>query len=141
MKALILAGGKGSRFLEETKLRPKPMIEINNKPILLHIVDQYIRYGIKEFIILGGHKIEYIYRYFKDQKLNDDHEYFYKNKDIKIKILDTGIETMTGGRIKRAEQILDNIFLATYGDGISNINIQKLIQFQFRSLLHGTNFF
>lgn len=129
MKALILAGGKGSRFLEETKVRPKPMIEINNKPILLHIIDQYIRFGIKEFIILGGHKIEYIYEYFEGQKINDDHEYFYKNKDIKIKVLDTGIKTMTGGRIKRAEEYLGNIFLATYGDGISNINIEKLIQF------------
>ena len=129
MKALILAGGKGTRFLEETKVRPKPMIEINNKPILLHIIDQYIRFGIKEFIILGGHKIEYIYEYFEGQKINDDHEYFYKNKDIKIKVLDTGIKTMTGGRIKRAEEYLGNIFLATYGDGISNINIEKLIKF------------
>ncbi|MDA8896755.1 sugar phosphate nucleotidyltransferase [Acidimicrobiia bacterium] len=129
MKALILAGGKGSRFLEETKVRPKPMIEINNKPLLLHIVDQYIRFGIKDFIILGGHKIEYIYKYFEEQKINDDHEYFYKNKDIKIKVLDTGAETMTGGRIKRAEEFLGSTFLATYGDGISNINIKNLIQF------------
>jgi len=129
MKAVILAGGKGTRFLEETKVRPKPMIEINNKPLLLHIIDQYIRHGIKDFIVLGGYKIEYIYEYFEEQKLNNNYEYFYKNKDIKIKVLDTGIETMTGGRIKRAEEFLGDTFLATYGDGISNVNIQNLINF------------
>ena len=129
MKAVILAGGKGTRFLEETKVRPKPMIEINNKPLLLHIIDQYIRYGIKEFIVLAGYKIEYIYEYFEEQKLTNNYEYFYKNKDIKIKVLDTGIETMTGGRIKRAEEFLGDTFLSTYGDGISNINIQNLINF------------
>ena len=84
MKAVILAGGKGTRFLEETKVRPKPMIEINNKPLLLHIIDQYIRCGIKDFIVLAGYKIEYIYEYFEEQKLNNNYEYFYKNKDIKI---------------------------------------------------------
>lgn len=129
MKAVILAGGKGTRFLEETKVRPKPMIEINNKPLLLHIIDQYIRCGIKDFIVLAGYKIEYIYEYFEEQKLNNNYEYFYKNKDIKIKVLDTGIETMTGGRIKRAEEFLGDTFLATYGDGIANINIQNLINF------------
>ena len=123
MKALILAGGKGTRFLEETKVRPKPMIEINNKPILLHIIDQYRRHGINEFIVLGGYKIEYIYEYFEEQKLNDDNEYLYQ--DTKIKILDTGIETMTGGRIKRAQEFLDDTFLVTYGDGISNINLSS----------------
>ena len=131
MKALILAGGKGTRFLEETKVRPKPMIEINNTPILLHIIDQYIRHGINEFIVLGGYKIEYIYEYFEEQKLNDDNEYLYQ--DTKIKILDTGIETMTGGRIKRAQEFLDDTFLVTYGDGISNINIENLIKFHHKN--------
>ena len=129
MKALILAGGKGTRFMEETTVRPKPMIEINGKPIILHIMDHYVYHGINEFIILGGYKIDYFFEYFESQKLEQDSEFIYLDKEIKIKILDTGIETATGGRIKRAKEYLDDSFLMTYGDGLSNVNITKLISF------------
>ncbi len=129
MKALILAGGKGTRFLEETNTRPKPMIEINGKPMLLHIIEQYIRFGIFEFIILGGYKIEVIHNYFKNEKLNNDGDYFYKEKDITIKILETGLETQTGGRVKKAKDYLDDTFLLTYGDGLANVNISESIKF------------
>ncbi len=129
MKALILAGGKGTRFLEETNTRPKPMIEINGKPMLLHIIEQYIRFGIFEFIILGGYKIEVIHNYFKNKKLNKDGDYFYKEKGITIKILETGLETQTGGRVKKAKDYLDDTFLLTYGDGLANVNISESIKF------------
>ena len=129
MKALILAGGKGTRFLEETNTRPKPMIEINGKPMLLHIIEQYIRFGIFEFIILGGYKIEVIHNYFKNKKLNNDGDYFYKEKGITIKILETGLETQTGGRVKKAKDYLDDTFLLTYGDGLANVNISESIKF------------
>ena len=123
MKALILAGGKGTRFMEETDIKPKPMIEIDGKPLIIHIIDHYVKHGIKDFIILGGYKIDYFFKYFENQKLKDADEYFYLREDIKIKILDTGIETATGGRIKQAKKYLDEPFLMTYGDGLSNVNI------------------
>tara|TARA_B100000575_G_C23133456_1_gene657910 strand:- start:2432 stop:3163 length:732 start_codon:yes stop_codon:yes gene_type:complete len=132
MKALILAGGKGTRFLEETNLRPKPMIEINGKPMLLHIIEQYIRYDIFEFIVLGGYKIEVIHNYFKNQKLNDIGDYFYQDKSVTIKVLDTGLETQTGGRIKRAKDYLSDTFLLTYGDGLANVNISESIEFHLK---------
>ncbi len=132
MKAFILAGGKGTRFMEETNVRPKPMIEINGKPIILHIIDHYVYYGIKEFIILGGYKVDYFFEYFESQKLKKDNEFFYLDGEVKINILDTGINTATGGRIKRAEEYLDETFLMTYGDGLSNVNINKLVEFHDR---------
>lgn len=129
MKALILAGGKGTRFMEETDIKPKPMIEIDGKPLIIHIIDHYVKHGIKDFIILGGYKIDYFFKYFENQKLKDADEYFYIREDIKIKILDTGIETATGGRIKQAKKYLDEPFLMTYGDGLSNVNITELINY------------
>lgn len=123
MKALILAGGKGTRFMEESSIKPKPMIEINRKPMLLHIIDHYLLHNVTNFIVLAGYKIEYFFEYFKVDQFNNT---TYKKANIKI--LDTGMETQTGGRIKRALDYVDEEFFLTYGDGLSNVNITKLIK-------------
>ncbi len=129
MNTLILAGGKGTRFREETILKPKPMIEINKIPMLIHIINHYRYFGQNDFTILAGMKIDYIVDYFKsnfDELENNTFNYF----DSKIKILDTGEETMTGGRIKRGiENLNEDQFMLTYGDGISDVNIRELINF------------
>ena len=118
MKVVILAGGLGTRISEYTKNIPKPMIEINKKPIIRHIMDHYIKYGFKEFYIAAGYKGNIIKTYFR------------KNKNYNVKIIDTGKNTMTGGRLKRLKKYLKNeTFLMTYGDGVSNININKLIRY------------
>jgi glucose-1-phosphate cytidylyltransferase len=124
MKCIILAGGKGSRLSELTKSIPKPMVKISDKPIIFHIMNHYRKYGIKEFIIAAGYKKNIIENYFKKRK-------FF---DWKIKIVDTGLKTMTGGRLKRLEKYIDKDedFLFTYGDGISNVNIKKLIKFHLK---------
>ena len=110
MKVLILAGGFGTRLSEETDVRPKPMVEIGGKPILWHIMKIYSHYGFNEFVILLGYKGYYI------------KEYFAK--------LDTGVDTMTGGRIKRAEKFIGNkTFMLTYGDGVADIDIKRLLNF------------
>lgn len=126
MKSLILAGGKGTRFAEETKSKPKPLIEINKVPMLIHIIDHYINFDVEEFVILGGYKYEMIVDYFQNFCIkNKNGEFEYKNS--KVLVLNTGEETMTGGRVKQAieELKLSNFFL-TYGDGISNVDISKL---------------
>ena len=128
MKSLILAGGKGTRFAEETKSKPKPLIEINKVPMLIHIIDHYINFDVEEFVILGGYKYEMIVDYFQNFCIkNKNGEFEYKNS--KVLVLDTGEETMTGGRVKQAieELKLSNFFL-TYGDGISNVDISKLYE-------------
>tara|TARA_Y100001960_G_C14659965_1_gene820273 strand:- start:229 stop:936 length:708 start_codon:yes stop_codon:yes gene_type:complete len=120
MKCVILAGGKGSRLSEYTSMIPKPMVKIGNKPILEHIINYYFSYGIKEFIVAGGYKYKVIKNYFKKRK----------NK-YSIKIINTGYETLTGKRIKLLEKYFtkkENFFL-TYGDGVSNINLNKLLKF------------
>ena len=129
MQALILAGGKGTRFMEETVVKPKPMIEICNKPILFHIIDHYSFFGVDEFIILAGYKIEYIIDYFNKQNLKYKHGAYVTDKNLKIKVLDTGNETMTGGRIKRASEFINEKFFLTYGDGLANVNVQQLAKF------------
>lgn len=129
MNVLILAGGKGTRFSEETAFKPKPMIEINRVPMLIHIINHYRHYGFNNFTILGGFKIDYINNFFSSlyTKIGDNS---YKLHNSKITILDTGIETMTGGRVKKAiEAIDDNEFMLTYGDGISNVNLKNLYKF------------
>ena len=120
MKVVILAGGKGTRISEYTKSLPKPMIEICGKPIIHRIIDHYIKYGHREFIIALGYKGNLIKEYFAKNKFS---------KKIKIKLVDTGLETMTGGRLKRLEKYLDGTFLMTYGDGLSNVSLSKLINF------------
>ena len=119
MKVVILAGGLGTRISEYTKTKPKPMIEIRGKPLIFYIMKQYARYGFTDFIIALGYKGDVIKRYFKKNSYN-----------WKIKLIDTGKNTMTGGRIKRLKNYLkDETFMLTYGDGISNINLKKLLSF------------
>ena len=119
MKAVILAGGYGTRISEESSLKPKPMIEIGGKPILWHILKIYSNYGINEFIICCGYKGNKIKEYFGniDSTLWD------------VELVDTGLHTMTGGRLKRIQDHIDDTFCVTYGDGLSDININNLISF------------
>ncbi len=124
MKVIILAGGLGTRISEYTKTIPKPMIKICGKPIIQRIIDHYYSYGHKEFYIALGYKGEIVRKYFKNIK---------KNKKIKIHLIDTGKNTMTGGRLKRLKKFLNETFLLTYGDGLSNINLRKLINFHKRN--------
>tara|TARA_B100000965_G_C19581158_1_gene753596 strand:+ start:592 stop:1281 length:690 start_codon:yes stop_codon:yes gene_type:complete len=120
MKVVILAGGLGTRISEYTKTIPKPMINICGRPIIHRIIDHYIKYGHREFYIALGYKGYVIKKYFEKKKLN---------KGIKIHLIETGKNTMTGGRIKRLRKFLDSTFLLTYGDGLSNINLKKLVEF------------
>lgn len=142
MKAVILAGGFGTRISEESEFKPKPMIEIGGKPILWHIMKEYSYYGINDFIICAGYKQNVIKEWFAD--------YFIHNSDItfdftqgnkmivhreysepwKVTVVDTGLNTMTGGRIKRIQPyVKDEPFLMTYGDGVCDVDLQKLIEF------------
>ena len=139
MKVLILAGGFGTRLSEATELKPKPMVEIGNKPILWHIMKIYSSYGYNDFLILLGYKgyliKEYFSNYFLHQSdvtinLEDNSVEFFNNpsEPWKITLIDTGLSTMTGGRIKRVQEIVGNKpFLLTYGDGVADINIDKLV--------------
>ena len=141
MKVLLLAGGFGTRLSEETDIRPKPMVEIGGKPILWHIMKIYSHYGFNDFVILLGYKGYYIKEFFAN--------YFLHRSDITIDIasgkmeilnntsepwrvtlLDTGLNSMTGARIKKAKKIVgDNAFMLTYGDGVANIKIDDLLKF------------
>lgn len=139
-KLVILAGGLGTRISEETNIRPKPMIEIGGKPILWHIMKHYSFYGVNDFIVCCGYKGYMIKEYFANYFLHmSDVTFDIKNNKMeihqmnaepwKVTLVDTGDQTMTGGRIKRIEKYVDNTFCLTYGDGLSNINITKLIAF------------
>ncbi len=120
MKVVILAGGFGTRLSEYTDNIPKPMVPIGGKPIIEHIMDIYSRFGHNEFYIALGYKGEVIKNHFKN----------FKNKDWKINLIDTGADTFTGGRLKRMQKYFSNEnFLLTYGDGISNIDINELVEF------------
>lgn len=140
MQAVILAGGLGTRISEDSHLRPKPMIEIGGKPILWHILKIYSAHGINDFIICCGYKGHMIKQYFSN--------YFVQNSDLtidlsknsinvhnknsepwKITLIDTGLDTMTGGRIRRIGDYLNGTFCLTYGDGLSDINITELIRY------------
>jgi len=141
MKVLLLAGGFGTRLSEETDIRPKPMVDIGGKPILWHIMKIYSSYGFNEFVVLLGYKGYYIKEYFAN--------YFLHQSDVtldistgkmevlnnssepwKITLLDTGVDSMTGGRVKRAQDFVgDESFMLTYGDGVSDINIEELVTF------------
>jgi len=139
MKTVILAGGFGTRISEESHLKPKPMIEIGGMPILWHIMKMYGHYGINEFIICCGYKGYVIKEYFANYFLHmsdvtfhmDDNKMeVHQNKaePWKVTLVDTGENTMTGGRIKRIRDYIDGTFCLTYGDGVSNINIKELIK-------------
>jgi len=119
MKAVILAGGYGTRISEETHLKPKPMIEIGGKPILWHIMKIYSAHNINEFIICCGYKGDIIKEYFSRSDF----------PAWNIELVDTGIDTMTGGRVKRIQNRIDDTFCVTYGDGVSNVDINNLISF------------
>ena len=142
MKAVILAGGLGTRISEETSIKPKPMIEIGGKPILWHILKMYSHYGINDFIICCGYKgyviKEYFANYFlhmsditfdmADNRMIVHHQ---KAEPWKVTMVDTGDETMTGGRLKRVTDYVkdEEVFCLTYGDGVSDVNITQLISF------------
>lgn len=141
MKAVILAGGYGTRISEETHLKPKPMIEIGGKPILWHIMKIYSHYGINDFVICLGYKSYVIKEYFAnymlhmsdvtfDMKSNDKIIHQNHAEPWKITLVDTGEETMTGGRLKRVQEYVgEETFCFTYGDGVGDVNIRDLILF------------
>lgn len=142
MKAVILAGGLGTRISEETTIRPKPMVEIGGKPILWHIMKIYSHYGINEFVICCGYKGYVIKEYFANYFLHMSNVTFDMTSNKmevhqryaepwRVTLVDTGEDTMTGGRLKRVRNYVENdeAFCFTYGDGVSNINIAKLIEF------------
>jgi len=150
MKAVILAGGLGTRISEESHLKPKPMIEIGNKPILWHIMKIYSAYGINEFIICLGYKGYLIKEYFANYFLHtSDITFDIAHNKMKIHyndaehwqvtLVDTGEETMTGGRLKRVKPYLNGKdFCFTYGDGVSDVNISQLIEFHNKQNLLAT---
>lgn len=141
MKVLILAGGYGTRLSEETDIKPKPMVEIGGKPILWHIMKLYSYYGFNEFIILLGYKGYYIKEYFANYYLHQSNITFdmqtgkmsvhnNKSEPWKVTLLDTGLDSQTGGRIKRAKEFIgDEPFMLTYGDGVSDVDILALVDF------------
>ena len=146
MKAVILAGGLGTRISEESHLRPKPMIEIGGKPILWHIMKLYSSYGINDFVICCGYKGYVIKEYFANYFLHmSDVTFDMSNNTMevhqryvepwRVTLVNTGEDTLTGGRLKRVREHLDNEpFCFTYGDGVSDVNIRELIDFH---IAHG----
>lgn len=141
MKVVILAGGLGTRLMEETEARPKPMVEIGGKPILWHIMKIYEHYGFNEFVVCLGYKASFIKEYFINYYLhnaditvdlsNNDLTVHLPNKEtFKVTLIDTGLNTNTAGRIQRIKKHVENeTFMLTYGDGVSNVNIPELVQF------------
>lgn len=141
MKVAILAGGFGTRLSEETDLRPKPMVEIGGKPILWHIMKIYSHYGFNDFVILLGYKSYYVKEYFAnyflhqsdvtiDIRNNKMEVHNNSSEPWKITLIDTGLNTYTGGRVLRAKKYLENeTFMLTYGDGVGNVNIPALLDF------------
>lgn len=150
MKAVILAGGLGTRLSEESHLRPKPMVEIGNLPIIVHIMKLFAFYGVKDFIICAGYKQQMIKEYFAHYFLYTNDITFHTSKNEKtiltnndddwnVTVVDTGLNTQTGGRIKRVAKYLDDgPFLLTYGDAVGDVNIDELIEFHKRSNKLGT---
>ncbi|MEE9445902.1 MAG: glucose-1-phosphate cytidylyltransferase [Cocleimonas sp.] len=141
MKTILLAGGYGTRLSEETDLRPKPMIILGDRPMLSHIMGMYARHGFDDFLVAGGYRVDFIKNFFANlpMKLNDyridlktgEVEIYGNNSlDWKVAIIDTGLNTMTGGRIKRLASFVGNeTCMATYGDGVANVDIAALVAF------------
>ncbi len=142
MKVVILAGGYGTRISEESHLKPKPMIEIGGMPILWHIMKHYSYYGFNDFVICCGYKQHAIKEYFADYYLHRSditfdftaHNQLTIHSNVaepwRVTLVDTGLDTMTGGRLKRVSRYLDNqTFMLTYGDGVSDVNLQDLLEF------------
>jgi glucose-1-phosphate cytidylyltransferase len=144
MKTVILAGGLGTRLAEETELRPKPMVEIGGRPILWHILKHYARHGMEEFVVALGYKGEVIKQFFRDyQTLNGDMTIRLQDDAVErqiaqldnwtLHLVDTGVDTNTGGRLGRLQSRLgDEPFMLTYGDGVCNVDLQKLMAFHRR---------
>ena len=147
MKVVILAGGLGTRISEESHLKPKPMIEIGGKPILWHIMKEYSRYGFNEFIICAGYKQHIIKEWFANYFLHNSditfdfthgkNDMIVHNQHIepwKVTVVDTGLNTMTGGRIKRIQPyVAGETFMMTYGDGVSDVDLRRLMDFHKKS--------
>lgn len=145
MKAVIFAGGFGTRLSEETAIRPKPMVEIGSRPILWHVMKIYAQYGITDFVVLGGYKVDFIRNYFLNYNLlSSDFTIDLASGKIlwsrangepwRVTVLDTGPDTMTGGRLRRARDMIgDESFCLTYGDGVCDVDISKLIEFHKQS--------
>lgn len=143
MKAVILAGGLGTRLREETEFRPKPMVEVGGKPILWHIMKMFARYGITDFVVCVGYRGNIIKQYFLDYEalsndftihLGSKHEITFHGAHLEsewcVTVVDTGNETNTGGRVKKAEPFIDeDTFFVTYGDGLSDVDIAALLHF------------
>lgn len=141
LKVAILAGGLGTRLAEETEVKPKPMVEVGERPIMWHIMKHYAHYGFKEFVVALGYKGEVIKRYFLDYYMLDGsltinfskdnlETYDKEHRDWIVHLKDTGQGTNTGGRIKRLEPSLkDGTFMATYGDGVSDVDLTDLLRF------------
>jgi len=142
MKVVLLAGGSGTRIFEESQYRPKPMVEIGGLPILWHIMKCYSHYGFNDFVICAGYKQHMIKEWFADYFLHTSDITFnftngnnlvihdQKTEPWKVTVVDTGLETMTGGRIKRIQKYVDNEpFFMTYGDGVCDVDINKLLEF------------
>lgn len=143
MKVIILCGGQGTRLREETEYRPKPMVEIGGRPILWHIMKLYAHYGFKNFVLCLGYRGNMIKEYFLNyEAMNNDfticlgkknHLIFNKSheeQDFQVTLANTGLESMTGARIKRVEQFIEeDTFMVTYGDGLSNVNLRELLRF------------
>jgi glucose-1-phosphate cytidylyltransferase len=144
MKAVILAGGLGTRLAEETELRPKPMVEIGGRPILWHILKHYALYGVEEFVVALGYKGEMIKQFFRDyQTLNGDmtirladggvERHIAQPDNWTLHLIDTGVDTNTGGRLGRVRSlVMDGSFMLTYGDGVCNIDLADLLAFHRR---------
>jgi glucose-1-phosphate cytidylyltransferase len=138
MKVVILAGGRGTRLMEETQLKPKPLVEANGKPLIWHIMQNFSIHGITDFIILAGYKGQQIREYFANFwlhqadltfDLSTPNQEIHKVRGLpwKVTVLDTGVDTNTGGRIAQLKGLLNEDFLLTYGDGVSDVDIKKLI--------------
>jgi glucose-1-phosphate cytidylyltransferase len=141
MKAVFFAGGLGTRLSEETAVRPKPMVDVAGKPIIWHIMKRYAAFGIRDFIVLGGYRVEFIRDYFLNYRMMSSDftidlatgEILWsanKGEDWRVTVLDTGLDTMTGGRLKRAKDMIGNeTFCLTYGDGVSDVDLDALVAF------------
>jgi glucose-1-phosphate cytidylyltransferase len=146
MKVVILCGGQGTRLREETEFRPKPLVDVGGRPILWHIMKLYAHYGLREFVLCLGYRGQMIKEYFLDyEAMNNDftislgkqqsiaYHDSHEEQDFRVTLADTGLATATGGRIKRASRFINEpVFMATYGDGLSDVNIADLVSFHKR---------
>jgi glucose-1-phosphate cytidylyltransferase len=146
MKVVILCGGQGTRLREETEFRPKPLVQVGGRPLVWHIMKMYAHQGLREFILCLGYRGDMIKQYFLNyetnandftirlgQKNNVLYHGAHEEQDFQITLADTGLETMTGARVKRVERYLDgDTFMVTYGDGVSDVNVRELLDFHRR---------